>query len=495
MRIAVASFSHETCTFCPKSTTVEDYEFGGIPKGQEVLESARGIPSYINGYIKVAEGEPDIELVGILAASRSRGGSSGSWLTKECFDKYSYGIANGIKKAGKIDGVLLALHGAMAVTGVPRPEPEIVRRVRKVVGPYIPIMVTLDLHANEDKELTDAADGVFILKTYPHVDSEEIGMAAARCMVETIRGNIKPTMAVRKPGIMTPSVYQGTDFYPAKDIMDKAREWETKEEKVYAVSVAFGFAYADVPDVGATVVVVTNNDQNLAEKVAQDMSDYIWSLREPFAGKILPKTKEGVKKAIEAAKAGKTPVVIADHSDRTGDSTHILKELISQGASNFCAITIADEQAIEEIQGKAKVGDVVTQKVGGYATKFSGTPVEITGTIKFLDECAFIMTGPMSKGAKSNLGTVAVIGFGKNNNVVISPHLYQVMDDAIFHTIGLDLKNLDIITIKSRVHFRAFFDNVAGEIIEIDAPGLGPADVTQHNFKNIPENLYPFVIR
>ena len=493
MRIAVASFSHETCTFCPRLTTSEDFEYVGVPKGGDVLESARGIPNYINGYIKVAEAEPDVELVGILGARGSRGGSSGSWLTEECFDKYSYGIANGVKEAGDIDGVLLALHGAMAATGVLRPEAEIVRRVRKVVGPDVPIMVTLDLHANEDQELADAADGVFILKTYPHVDSEEIGMMAARCIIDTVRGNFKPTMALRKPGIMTPSVYQGTGFYPAKDIMDRAREWEAKEEKVYAVSVAFGFAYADVPDVGATVVAVTDDDQDLADKVAQDMSDYIWSLREPFAGKILPKTKEGVKRAIAAGRAGKTPVVIADHSDRTGDSTHILKELIDQGAENFCVITIADEGAIEEISEKAKVGEKVTQRVGGYSTEWSGEPVEITGTLEFLGECIFTMTGPMSKGATRNIGKTAVLGFGKNNHLVISAHLHQVLDDAPFAALGLDLKDLDIISIKSRVHFRAFYNDVAGEIIEIDAPGLGPADVTQHTFENAPEDLYPFV--
>jgi microcystin degradation protein MlrC len=381
----------------------------------------------------------------------------------------------------------------MAATGIPRPEPEIVRRVRAVVGQDIPIMVTLDLHANEDQELADAADGVFILKTYPHVDSEAIGMMAARCIIDTVRGDFKPTMALRKPGIMTPSVYQGTGFFPAKDIMDRGREWEAKEEKVYAVSVAFGFAYADVPDVGATVVVVTNDDQELADKVAQDMSDYIWSLREPFAGKILPKTREGVKRAIAAARAGKTPVVIADHSDRTGDSTHILKELIDQGAENFCVITIADEKAIEEISEKAEVGAKVAQKVGGYATEWSGEPAEITGTVEFLGECTFTMTGPMSKGATRNIGKTTVLGFGKNNHVVISPHLHQVLDDAPFAALGLDLKVLDIISIKSRVHFRAFYNDVAGEIIEIDAPGLGPADVTQHTFENAPEDLYPFV--
>jgi microcystin degradation protein MlrC len=493
MRIAVASFSHETCTFCPRLTTSEDYEYVGVPKGRDVLESARGIPNYINGFIKVADAEPDVELVGILSARGSRGGSSGSWLTEECFDKYSYGIANGVKEAGDIDGVLLALHGAMAATDVPKPEAEITRRVRKLVGPDVPIMVTLDLHANEDQELADSADGVFILKTYPHVDSEEIGMMAARCIIDTVKGDFKPTMALRKPGIMTPSVYQGTGFYPAKDIMDRGREWEAKEEKVYAVSVAFGFAYADVPDVGATVVVVTDNDQELADNVAQDMSDYIWSLREPFAGKILPKTQEGVRRAIAAAKAGKTPVVIADHSDRTGDSTHILNELIAQGGENFCIITIADENAIEELSEKANVGDTVTQNVGGHITEWSGKPAEITGTLEFLGDCSFTMTGPMSRGSTRKLGKTAVLGFGDNNHVVISSHLHQVLDDAPFAALGLDLMDLDIISIKSRVHFRAFYNDVAGEIIEIDAPGLGPADVTQHTFENAPEDLYPFV--
>ena len=119
-------------------------------------------------------------------------------------------------------------------------------------------------------------------------------------------------------------MFQGTGTYPSKDIMERARQWEHRERDVYWVSVAFGFAYADVPDVGATVIVVTNHNPELAEQVAQDMSDFIWSLREPFAGKTLPKTEAGVTQAIAAAQAQNTPVIIADHSDRMGDSTHIL---------------------------------------------------------------------------------------------------------------------------------------------------------------------------
>jgi microcystin degradation protein MlrC len=491
LKIGVASFSHETCTFCPRQTTVEDFEEGGVYHGAEVLEQARGIPNYINGYILAADEHDDAELIGILSASQSRGGSSGSWLTKECFDKYSNGIADGLRDKGAFDGVLLALHGAMAAEGYMKPEAEIVRRCREAVGPGVPIMVTLDLHANEDHELTDAADGVFILKTYPHVDSEEIGYEAANCLIKTIRGELKPVMAIMKPGVITPSVYQGTGESPAREIMDRARMWQEKEDDCISVSVAFGFAYADVPDVGATVIAVTDDNEELADRIVKDVSDYIWGLREPFAGKKLPKTKEGVEEAISLAEGGKTPVIIADHSDRIGDSTWILRELIEQKARNFCMATIADSEAIKEISEKAGEGEKVKVKVGGHSGTYAGKPVEINGTVTFLDDCRFTLTGPMSHGAPRRLGLTAVLGFGDNNHVILTPTLHQVLDDAIFPAVNLDPDDLDIIAIKSRVHFRAFYNNRAGSIVVIDAPGLGPADLTQHKYKNIPKNLYP----
>ena len=491
MKIGVASFSHETCTFCPKPTTIEDFESGGVYYGKDVLDNSRGIPNYINGFIKASEEQTDVELYGILAASKSRGGSSGSWLTKECFDKYSNGIAKGLEENGPFDGVLLALHGAMAASGYLKPEAEVVRRCRKAVGPDVPIMVTLDLHANEDHELTDAADGVFILKTYPHVDSEDIGYQAGKCLIRTIRGELNPVMSIRKPGVMTPSVYQGTGESPAKEIMERAKQWERDEPDCISVSVAFGFGYADVPDVGATVVAVTDNNQELADKITRDVSDYIWSLREPFAGKKLPKTQEGVQEAMRLVKQGETPVIVADHSDRMGDSTWILEELMEQGASNFCIATIADEEAINEIQRKASTGDKLSVKVGGRTGKYAGQPVEITGKVSYLDECQYVLSGPMSHGDTRRLGLTCVLSFGDNNHVILTPTLHQVLDDALFPAVNLSLDNLDIVAIKSRVHFRAFYNDNAGSIVVIDSPGLGPADLTQHEFKNIPKDIYP----
>ena len=232
-------------------------------------------------------------MVGLISPRGAVGGSFGSWITKEAFDKYTNGIVDDIKANGPFDGIYLSLHGAMAVTDVPKPEAEIARRVRAAVGPDVPIVATFDPHGNEDHEFLEVADGAFCVKRYPHYDSRFQGERAARYMVRMIRGDYKPTTATRKPGVITPSVFQGTGVSPAKDIMERARRWENREADAY-VSVFFGFAYADVPDAGATVEVMTNNDQALADKIADDMAEYIWRVRKEFAGKKLPKTKEGV---------------------------------------------------------------------------------------------------------------------------------------------------------------------------------------------------------
>jgi len=471
-RIAVARFSHETCTFCPDPTTVKDWEYYGLP-----TDDILGSGGYIGGFRTMSEEYGGVELVGIESPRDSRGGSSGSWITLEAFDKYTGGIAGDLQAKGPFDGVFLSLHGAMAVDGILKPEAEIVRRVRAAVG-EIPIMVTLDLHANEDHELSDAADAVFIIKRYPHYDTHLIGETAARVMINTLRGDYRPVMETRKPGVITPSVFQGTGVSPAMEIMERARRWECRYPGAY-VSVAFGFAYADVPDVGATVMVVTNDDQALADRIADDMSDYIWRMRESFAGKKLPKTEEGVSLALQAVKKGKVPVVIADHSDRTGGSTHILEELIEQGAGNFCIATLRDERALETLKAEHEVGDNVSLNVGGYSDSFAGNPVPISGKLTYL--------GPYRR------DTVAIISFGSNNHLILTPHLHQVTSTEIYGDLGIDLESIDIFVLKSRVHFRRGYHETgfARSIFEVDAPGMGPADLSTLPYRNIPKDIYP----
>ncbi|MFB6221275.1 MAG: M81 family metallopeptidase [Halolamina sp.] len=478
--VGVARFVMETCTFASRPTGIPEWEHNGPPlTGDAVLDA----DDYIRGFVARTREVADTELVGAYAPRWPKGGSSGSWVTQEAFDKYSHGIADALAAIDGLDAVYLSLHGAMAVDGVPKPEAETVRRVREAVGDK-PIFVTLDLHANVDDELAAAADGVFIVKRYPHYDSRLQGERAARVLHRHLRDEYEPTTATRTPPVITPSVYQGTGDSPAMEIMERARRWEAREPGAF-VSVAFGFAYADVPNAGATVMVVTDDDPGLADRIADDMADYIWRVRDPFANKSLPETVEGVGRAIEAAASGRTPVVLADHADRIGDSTHVLRELREQGASRFTVATINDAEAVRTIEAEASVGERVTVEVGGHAERLAGEPVKIEGDVEYLGGY---------DGGYSSYETIAVLRFGDDNRVVITPELHQVTSPEIFDELGIPFEDeVDILAIKSRVHFRRGFveTGLAGEVIRVDAPGIGPADLTQLDYENVPSDLYP----
>ncbi|MFP4456605.1 MAG: M81 family metallopeptidase [Clostridia bacterium] len=486
MRIAIAQFSHETCTFCPERTTIDSLE-PYVQRGQEVIDENKGIPNYLNGFISVLENN-ETDIVPISSIGMAPGPYT-SWFTPECFDKYSYEIAEGIKKQMPVDGVLLALHGAMAVEGVPKPEAEIVRRVRNVVGDNVPIMVTLDLHANEDHELTDAADAVFIIRTYPHIDTEETGKKAAKCMVDTLKGNVKPTQALRKPGVVSASIFQGSEYHPMKVLYDKCREYE-KRDDVISVGIAPGFAYADVVDIGMSIVAVTNNNLQLANEIVDQLCEIAWDLRHDL-NKNLPNTKEGIAEVIEIVKQGKGPVTIADGADRTGDSTHVLRELLEQGATNFAIPGMSDPKAIDYLFNNHEVGDIVTIKVGGWASEFSGDPVEISGEIIFMGSPEYKRVGPMGHGQKVKDGKIVTIDMGQDRYVVVSDRMRGANDSAPYTAANIDYTKLDIIPLKSRVHHRAYWDDIVNVDYKIDAPGIGAPNLLTLEYENVPKDAFP----
>jgi len=485
LRIAIAQFSHETCTFCPERTTIDSLE-PYVQRGQEVIDENKGIPNYLNGFISVLE-DNDTDIIPIISVGMAPGPYT-SWFTPECFDKYSNEIANKIKSQMPVDGVLLALHGAMAVEGVEKPEAEIVRRVRKVVG-EVPIMVTLDLHANEDHELTDASDAVFIIRTYPHIDTDETGQKAAKCLIDTIKGKVKPTQALRKPGVVSASIFQGSEYHPMKVLYDLCREYE-KRSDVIAVSVAPGFAYADVVDIGMSIIAVTDNNEELANEIVNDLCQKAWDLRFDL-NKQLPKTKEGIAEVIELVNQGKGPVTVADGADRTGDSTHVLRELIEQGATNFAIPGMSDPKAIKYLFNNHQVGDNVTIKVGGWASKFSGEPVEISGEIIFMGSPEYKRVGPMGHGQKIKDSKIVTIDMGQDRYVVVSDRMRGANDSAPYTAANIDYTKLDIIPLKSRVHHRAYWDDIAKVDYKIDAPGIGAPNLLTLEYNNVPKDAYP----
>lgn len=482
IRLAVLRYQHETCTFCPGGdVTIEDWTRIRPPdQGNAVLTAG----SYVAGFTLAAREYQGVELIGLESPAGVFGGSSRAWSTEETFDHFLGIMLEDLREAMPVDGVYLALHGAMAVRNVPRPEAEIARRVREIVGPDVPIVGTFDLHANEDEEFLRYANMAFTTKRYPHYDSTIQGGRAARLLIRLARGTYTATTATRKPGVITPTVLQWTGQSPSMDIMERARRWESRHHDAF-VSVAYGFPWSDVPDVGATVQVMTDDDQALADEIADDMSEYIWRVREGLYEEALLQPDAAVSRATTAFEAGETPIVLADYSDRTGDATFILEQIVEQRLSNVLYATLRDESAIDALLASdVQEGDLFDREVGGFTGPAAGDPVRIQGTIRYL-------------GPGLAFDTVAIVEFGDGNNLVITPALKQViwLEQITFGP--LDPDDFDVFVTKSRVHFRRGFDETgyAKTILITDAPGpfVGTTRLEALEYENVRlTDYYPY---
>ena len=482
-KLAVISYMQETCTFCPGGDTQIEDRAWRVPyvKGDDLIDRERG---FIGGFVHAAGEYPDVRVIGINSPDEVYGGSSRSWESRKSFEHFMSIITDDLKADMPVDGVYLALHGAMAVRDIPRPEAEIARRIRHIVGPDVPIAGSFDLHGNEDEQFLRWANAAFVTKRYPHYDAALQGERSARFLYRSLKGLYNATTATRKPPVITASVLQWTGQSPSMDIMERARRWEARELDAF-VSVFYGFPWSDVPDVGATVHVMTNNDQALADAIADDMSEFIWRVRESFANGAFPMPKLAAKRTLEAIAQGTTPVVLGDYSDRPGDATWILKALMDEGVSNMMYAALRDERALAALSArKAKPGDSFDMSVGGFTGAQAGKPVRIKGTIKYFGE-------------GWGYDEIAMVEFGDNNLLFLVPTYTQVRTLSPLRIEGLNPDDYEVFVVKSRVHFRRGFDETgyAKTIMLVDAPGdwFGTTRLDALDYQYAPvKTLYPF---
>jgi microcystin degradation protein MlrC len=481
IRIAVLNFAHETVTFLPNDTTLADFVYDGSPaKGEALL--AWEPRSYMGGFVKVAREHEGVELVGIESPLWPKTGTGSGWITEEAYEHFMGKIVAELKAGGPWHGVYLALHGAMGVRGVARPEADIARRVREVVGRNAFIAGTFDPHGNEDAEFLRQADFAFCAKYFPHYDSRLQGERAARMLIRAIRGDYKPTTVTVKVPILTATVLQWTGASPWMDLVQRALVWEAREPDLY-MNVFFGFPFADVPDVGMTIQCMTNGNADLARKAADDVAAWAWRRRKELlnTAKVHP-IAEGVKLAKEALARGDFPVVLADHSDRSGSATWILDQVITQDLSDVMIGTIADLKAVQAVKAKGlKAGDAFDMEIGGKADESAGAPVRVKGTIALVVR-AF------------NRDWVSV-AFGRNNLVILSEYLTQVMYPSDLAGFGAD--KYKVFAIKSRVHFRRGFDDSGFAktilLVEPEQPFLGTVRLDALPYKNVDvRKYYPY---
>lgn len=483
IRIAVLHFSHETVTFLANDTALEDFLYPGSPAtGEAVL--AMDPKGYIGGFVQVAREQADVELVGIESPGFPKTGTGSGWITEAAFEHFVGRMLEELREKGPFDGVYLAVHGAMAARGVARPEAELARRVRAVVGPKARIAGTFDPHGNEDEQFLVHADLAFTVKYFPHYDSHLQGERAARMLVRAIRGDFVPTHTVVKVPIISPTVLQWTGAAPWSELVQRALTWEARSVDTY-VNVFFGFPWSDVPDVGMTIQVTTNNDPALARRVADDMANWAWRKREA----LLTTTKvltiaDGVAAAREAAK----PAVLADHSDRSGYATWLLAEILRQGLRKTLVATVADGPLVARLLAAGvAVGDRFDEMLGGQVDPSAGAPVRVTGTVIALP----------SGLRRGNAQTWIVVAFGDGNVLAISPYLVQIIEPDDLRGYGLEPDAFEVIAIKSRVHFRRGFDDSGFArsifLVEPPEPFLGTVRLDGLDYRNVDLTaFYPY---
>jgi len=483
IRIAVLHFAHETLTLLKNDTTLDDFIYPGSPASGEALLGSYP-KSYMGGFVKMAREFDGVELVGIESPLWPKTYMGSGWVTEDAFETLTGKMIAEIKAQGPFNGVYLCLHGAMAVRGVPRPEAELARRVREVVGAKVFVAATFDLHGNEDEEFLRHADMAFAVKYFPHYDEHLQGERAARMLIRAIKGDSRPAHVTVKVPIISATVVQWTGASPWMDLAQRALVWEAREPDVY-VNVFFGFPFADVPDVGMTVQVLTNDNPGLADQVASDIAAFAWRQREArLNAKKIYTIQEGVALAKQAVAKRETPVVLADHSDRSGSATFLLKEIIAQDLSRTLIATIADATTTSKLKAQgAKAGDAFDMEIGGLVDESAGQPLRIRGTIL---------------NAVEGHGQFWVcIAFGRGNVLVLSTYLVQVMEPSSLKPLGLDIDAFEVIAIKSRAHFRrGFHDSGFAKtilLVEPTDPFLGTRRLDALPYRNVDlRQFYPY---
>jgi microcystin degradation protein MlrC len=483
MRIAVLHFSHETVTFLPNDTELDDFVYPGSPcAGEELLAfDPRG---YMGGFVQVAREHEGVELVGIESPLWPKTGTGSGWVTNAAFEHFAGIMIAGLRAQGPFDGAYLCVHGAMAARGVPRPEAELARRVREVLGSKARIVGTFDPHGNEDAEFLRHADMAFTVKYFPHYDMHLQGERAARMLIRSLRGGYRPATVTREIPIISPTVVQWTGAPPWSDLVQRALTWEAREPDVY-VNVFFGFPWSDVPDVGMTIQVMTNAKPALAQKIADDMAGFAWRKREALLNTIaLFNVHEAVAEAREAAK----PMVLADYSDRSGAATFLLCEIVTRNLPRTLIATICDADAVARVvESGAKIGDAFDMEIGGRMDISAGDPVRIQGRIE-----------GFGSGTERASGQSWVhISFGDGGVLILSPFLVQITEPSQLEAAGITLADFDVFVIKSRAHFRRGFDDSGFAktilLVEPPEPFMGTVRLDALHYENVDlTRFYPY---
>ena len=484
-RIAFGGIQHETNTFAPAPATYADFEqpdgWPALTAGAELFEAVAGINLPIAGFIEASRAQGH-ELLPLTWSSAT----PSAQVTEDAFERLIGDMMARLKALGPVDGVYFDLHGAMVSEHFQDGEGEVLRRARALVGPEIPIVSSLDLHANITPEMIDFADRLVAYRSYPHVDFADTGARAAVELDALLRGTGGRCKAFRQFPFLIPVLGGCTLYEPAEGLYGRLPDLESRAG-VDHVSLAMGFGPADIFHCGPSVCAY-GSSQDAADQAAGALAEEILAREAEF---LMPvwSPADGVARAIELAAVSNRPVILADSQDNpggggNGDTVGLLEELLRQDAQDAALAILYDPEAAAAAHAAGK-GAEITIGLGATSGLAGHRPLQATYRVERLGDGRMTGTGPFYKGARMELGPMALLRLG-GVRVVVASRKLQAADQSCFRHLGVEPAEQKILALKSSVHFRADFQPIAEDILVVAAPGPNPLDhneLTYHNLR------------
>lgn len=487
-RIAVGGFQHETNTFAPSKATYADFvaasAWPGLTRGEGLFGAVAGINIGIAGFVEAATAAGH----DLLPLSWSQATPSAQ-VTEDAFERIVGQMADDLAAMEGLDGLYLDLHGAMVADHVDDGEGEMLRRFRDVVGPDLPIVVSLDLHANVTPQMVALSDCLEIYRTYPHVDMAATGKRAAAQLDALIAGRGGRFKAYRQLPFMIPLSSGCTYEGPAKEIYREVKLL-AQEPGVTGVSFACGFCPADFPDAGASLVAY-GDSQSAADAAAESLYAAAVERESAFALEVLSPV-EAVREAKRIAAHADKPVILADAQDNPGgggnaDTTGLLRALLSERAEGAVIGNLFDPQAAEAAHAAGE-GAAVALSLGGHSGIPGDAPLDAEFTVLRIGDGRLTGSGPFYKGAQMQLGRTALLELN-GVRIAVASSKVQLADQAMLRHLGVEPAAEKILALKSTVHFRADFQPIAEAVLVVVAPGPVILDNRELPFRRLRPGL------
>ena len=489
-RIAIGGFQHETNTFARTPGSLAAFEqadgWPALSRGGAIFDAVLSVNLPVAGFIEAMRGAGH-SLAPIVWCSATPSAA----VTTEAFDRISMMLCDGLQATRPLDAVYLDLHGAMVTEAYEDGEGELIRRVREVVGNDIPVVASLDLHANLTDAMMSRASGFVAYRSYPHVDMAATGERASRLLSEILARGSSPSRAMAKLPFLIPITSQCTLFEPTRSIYRRLEDLE--RGAVASMSFMPGFPPADIAECGPAVVAYGWDEDAVVDATRRLYEDIL--KREKSFKLETYSADAAVERAL--AKRRSKPVVLADTQDNPGgggdsDSVWLLKSLVGHAAEDAVVATICDPESAGQAH-EAGVGATVSLRLGGKSGLAGHRPYAGKFIVEKLTEGAFTGTGPMWRGARIRLGRMALLRVagpkGAGVRVIVSSKKLQAADQSIFRHMGIEPVEQRILALKSSVHFRADFQDIASEVLVVETPGPNAADPATLNYKHLREGV------